>query len=134
VVDGAVRVDKATVDSTNYDLVVFSNVLEHVPFPADTLLEITSAMSVNTVLYLEVPNEDLIRLNPESPNLLESKKHWHEHINFFTRESLRFLLGRCALEVIEVDTLDVFSGGKAGNVFLIACRKAERPLRPTTGN
>jgi len=123
VVDGASRVNLDTVQSTRYDLIVISNVLEHLPFPSDTLSEIRLAMSADTVLYVEVPHEELMIINPGSKNLAEKKKHWHEHVNFFTRESLEFLLLGCGLKTIDIKTMDVSSGGRAGHVYCLTCKR-----------
>src|SRR5262249_21449397 len=61
VVAGAVRISESFVRSTSYDLIVLSNVLEHVSFPQDLLRKIGTAMHFHTVLYLEVPLEELMR-------------------------------------------------------------------------
>lgn len=122
-IPGAVRVDKATIHATDYDLIVLSHVLEHLPWPEGTVAEIASVMKSDTVLYVEVPHEELVRLDPESRGLHARKRHWHEHINFFTQASLAALLGRCGLEV--VDMLSLAAGGgdvKAWQVISVACR------------
>lgn len=122
-IEGALRVDKDTIQITHYDLIVLSHVLEHLPYPARTIMEIRSVMKKDTVLYIEVPHEDLLRLNPESKNVLTKKKHWHEHINFFTRESLNLLLECCGLEAIDVRSIEAAAGDvKNWHVFAIACK------------
>ena len=123
---GASRVGKATVERTPYDLIVLSHVLEHIPYPARTIAEIRSLMTRDAVLYIEVPHEDIVRLNRGSADLLTRKRHWHEHINFFTRESLGALLERSGLRTLDMQTLET-SYGMAGDVkqwhvFSIACK------------
>jgi hypothetical protein len=72
-----------------YDLIVCSNVLEHVSYPAEFLGLIKTHMQSDTVLFLEIPKENREQLV------------WHEHINRFTDESIRRLLDNCGLDVIE---------------------------------
>lgn len=72
-----------------FDLVVCSNVLEHVSSPLETLREIKGHMG--GILYLEIP------LGPIAPNSFLTKKEWHEHINHFSRTSLTQLLKRAGL-------------------------------------
>jgi hypothetical protein len=125
-VQGASRVKKQTIANTIYDLIVLSHVLEHVPYPATTINEICSVMGNDTVLYIEVPHEDLVRLNPGSHDMQTRKKHWHEHINFFTRESLHSLLERCGLQAMGMQSLhttdDTAGDVKQWHVFAIACK------------
>jgi hypothetical protein len=83
---GITRVDKHTATTKKYSLIVCMQVLEHTPFPETVLLDIKKAMSEKTILYLEVPNEDLIRSG--TPNPQAAKRHWHEHINFFSHKSI----------------------------------------------
>jgi hypothetical protein len=121
VVPGAVSVDRDTVASTRYDLIVLSHVLEHVPFPALTISEIASIMARDTVLYIEVPHEDLIRGAADDTNTHVRKKYWHEHINFFTRESLGTLIEGCGLRVIGMRSIEADGGAKRWHLWSIAC-------------
>jgi hypothetical protein len=129
-IQGASRVEKKTIQNTVYDLIVLAHVLEHVPYPAKTITEICSVMGKDTILYIEVPHEDLVRLNSGSQNLLAKKKHWHEHINFFTGQSLKLLLERCGLRALgmqSLETTDETAGDvKQWHVFAIAC-KLQKP-------
>jgi hypothetical protein len=121
VVHGAKRVSKQQALSTAYDVVICSNVLEHVPYPADMLFEIREVMRSDTILYIEVPFEGVMRDNvAELPAV---KKHWHEHINFYSRQSLDRLLTSCGLDVLKVATLPISVAGNDTIVFQIACKK-----------
>jgi SAM-dependent methyltransferase len=125
VLPGIERVDLDAVRRTQYDLVVCSNVLEHVPYPADLVLELRSAMSRGTILYVEVPHEDLRRTHTGGAGELHTKKrHWHEHINFFGLESLHRLLHRCGLEVIAAGEMLAVVEGRTVAIFQFACRLA----------
>ncbi len=115
-------VDRDTAFSTAYDLVVCSNVLEHVPHPADLVMELRQTMGRGTILYVEVPHEDLARTHQGPEDLNRSKRHWHEHINFFSLESLQRLLRRCGLEVVATNELHVVAGNRPVAQFQLACR------------
>lgn len=123
VLPGIERVDRNTVRSIQYDLVLCSNVLEHVPYPADLVMELRSTMSRGTVLYIEVPHEELRRTHAGEPAELNTKKrHWHEHINFFGIESLHRLLQRCGLDVVAADEMRAVVEGRPVAMFQFACR------------
>lgn len=89
----------------HYDLLVCSQVLEHVPYPLELLNAMLPAMGSQTLLYLEIPYETLIRESPNSRELAPRKRHWHEHINFFSPDSLLPLLERAGLRCIDRHTL-----------------------------
>jgi len=117
VVDGAETIDPQQLGTRNFDLVVCSQVLEHVPAPMELLTDILPAMSPRTLLYLEVPHEQLIREHPGSLDLAKLKRHWHEHVNFFTEPGLHRLLDRSGLQLIDVHFMDIEVGGRSGQVI-----------------
>jgi SAM-dependent methyltransferase len=119
-VKGARRVDKEGIKKTKYDLIVCSNVLEHVSYPYDLLLEIFPAMKKDTVLYIEVPFENLMKEN--KLNAYELKRHWHEHINFFSEESLRYLASNVGYEVIGFNEVFASNEGNNSYIFQVACK------------
>jgi hypothetical protein len=49
------------------------------------------------------------------------KKHWHEHINFYSEKSLYSLVENVGLEVKELKRLQVTDGGQTFWVFQVAC-------------
>jgi hypothetical protein len=53
------------------------------------------------------------------------KKYWHEHINFYTRQSLVALLEGCGLQPIGAQSIEAEGGGKSWHVFSIACKLEE---------
>lgn len=83
----------------SYDLIVLAHVLEHVPEPAALIDEIRGAMDGGTVLYVELPFEALMRAAERDTAAWRRKRHWHEHINFFSVQGLRRLLQGCGLQV-----------------------------------
>ena len=122
VIAGAEKVDKSTLTNTKYDLIVCSNVLEHVPYPSELVLDIKNTMTKDTLLYLEIPLEDIVRTADTEINLHEKKKYWHEHINFYTEKSIYILLQKCGLEIIELKKLQVTVADKSSHVYLVACK------------
>ena len=120
VVEGVKIVSREEALSKKYRLVVCSNVLEHLPYPYDTLSEIMTVMDRYSVLYIEVPFEDIMLTC--SADLHLHKKHWHEHINFFSAESLKKLVRSLGLEIIELNKLKATAGGRSSFLFQLSCR------------
>lgn len=78
----------------HYDVVVLSHVLEHVPEPRELLREVAKVAGSETLIYIEVPFEATMTelVSAKNPAACAAKKrYWHEHINFFSPESLRQL-------------------------------------------
>lgn len=121
VIAGARSVNKQDALASKYDLVVCSNVLEHVPYPSDLLNDIKGTMHAESVLYIEVPYEEVIRVYGHSA--ITHKKHWHEHINFFSPTSLLALIANCGLAVLLIKhDASIVVGFKSSRIIQIACR------------
>jgi hypothetical protein len=112
----AQRIGAEQVQQQTYDLVVCSEVLEHVPSPRDVVRQMLPALGPRTLLYLEVPHEALMRQHPGGRHLAPLKKHWHEHINFYTETAIRCLLERAGLEILDSVRLPVNLGWTQGEV------------------
>jgi len=123
VIDGARRVSREQALENEYSLIVCSNVLEHVSDPSALLEDVKSFMTQKSVLYLEVPFEALMK--GENANRVLSKKHWHEHINFFSKTALELVLARTNLSIISQEISNVVVAGKSCSIFQIAAK-----LRP----
>ena len=119
VIDGARSVSHLTALGTDYNLIVCNAVLEHVPYPSDVLNDIKRVMRKDTILYVELPFEDLMLSEEDLPHL--RKRHWHEHVNFFSQHSLKRLLGGCGLTILAIDRHRLEVGGKPLHVFQVAC-------------
>lgn len=120
VIEGARCIDKDQIVRGSYGLIVCSNVLEHVPYPGKLVLDIKRAMNDASVLYIEVPLEEVVRTHDTDLHL--KKRHWHEHINFFSEQSLKHLLENYGLEILAHDTLHVETGNRPVYLLQIACR------------
>jgi hypothetical protein len=122
-IKGVEKVNIETTINTTYDLIVCSNVLEHVPYPSEVVLEIKNAMSKGTILYIEVPHEDIIRISGIKKDAYKVKRHWHEHVNFYTVESIKELVIGCGLEVVALQQIEDTAGGNSSHIFQLACKK-----------
>jgi SAM-dependent methyltransferase len=122
VVEGAAPVRPDDIAVAHYDLVVSCQVLEHVPFPLELLETMLPALGPDTLLYLEVPREGLMR--NAGPGLAQLKRYWHEHINFFSETSLHRLCERAGLEVLAQHVMAIDVGTRRGDIMgLLAKRK-----------
>jgi len=117
VVQGTEKVTAEQLQQHSYDLVACCQVLEHVPSPLELIRQIIPALAPQTLFYLEVPYEPLMREHPGSRKLAPLKRHWHEHINFFTETSVRRLLERAKLQVLDFLELHIDLGWRKGTVM-----------------
>ncbi|WP_323024602.1 class I SAM-dependent methyltransferase [Castellaniella sp.] len=124
VVKGACRADPASIGSRHYDLVACSQVLEHVSYPLDMIRLVLSALDDQSLLYVEVPHEALMREHPGALDLASRKHHWHEHVNFFTKAALHALMTRSGLEVVDMHFLPVNLGWRQGEIIGVLARLA----------
>lgn len=123
-VPGAERVDFDRIGQQHYDLVTCSQVLEHVSFPEQLVERMLPALGPQTLLYLEVPHEALVREHPNSFDLAPLKRHWHEHVNFYSETALRRLMERLGLVVVDVLRLPVDVGWTRGEIMGVLVRLA----------
>jgi hypothetical protein len=121
VIKSAKSVTKLQALKNSYNLIVCSNVLEHIPYPSDLLVEIKKFMKKRTILYIEVPYENIMKKYKKN-NALYKKRHWHEHINFFSEKSLRKLIKLNKFELIKLKAISTKIAQKKVNLFQIACR------------
>jgi 2-polyprenyl-3-methyl-5-hydroxy-6-metoxy-1,4-benzoquinol methylase len=106
-----------------YDFVMCTAVLEHVSKPNQILRQLKEMVSENGYLYIGVPfDSPFYRHKTSKPQFLFNKyfsfkvildrflRDWkhpfvmHEHINYFTENSLKEMLEKCGLTVLEIDT------------------------------
>jgi len=120
------------------DLIINSNVLEHVGFPRQIVAEILNASPDGGLVYLEVPCEFPFGLSRIArriaqvaiaavtrPSIARHILHpaslymMHEHINYFCELSLTALMRACGGRVISVGRYA--SSGRAGNADMAWC-------------
>lgn len=122
-VEGTVAVDLDTLNKNHYDLIVCSQVLEHVSYPLEILNNIKQKMGADTYLYLEVPFEKLMQDQARDECYKELKKHWHEHVNFFSQTSILTMLKKLDLEVIKSEIIHINLGWRESSVISVICKK-----------
>lgn len=118
---GGVAVSKEYIKENFYNLVVCSNVLEHIPYPLDFLVEIKSTVRKGALFYFEVPFETIMQ--HECVNIAEKKRYWHEHINFFSEESLTKLLCRAGFNIKIIKVMNYLTqDNHKKHYFSIVCQ------------
>jgi hypothetical protein len=120
------------------DLIISSNVFEHVAFPRQLLEEILAATPARGMVFLEVPCESPFRLERivrriaqigitalTQPGLAGSVLRpaslymMHEHINYFTEQSLVTLMRSCGFTANVAGSY--FIDGRAGKGDMVWC-------------
>ena len=76
-----------------YDVIALSHVLEHVSDPSRMIGEVIPLMSEDALVFFDVPNRDELFKRDVFPHLL-----------FFSVQSLRMLMEKANLTVIDLDT------------------------------
>ena len=122
-IDGVEAVSHDEIKKNHYDLIICSQVLEHIPYPHKILQDIISAMSDSTILYLEVPYEEMMREFYGFQDLAQRKRHWHEHINFFSLDSMSKMVEGAGLELIDIVPNQISLGWRNAVVTSVVCRK-----------
>ena len=109
--------------ATEYDLIVSTQVLEHVPEPMDLIIEMRDCMSAGTLLFLEVPHEALMKEHRDSLTAVGAKRHWHEHINFYSLDALDALGARAGLRL--VSRYEFAAPGSESNILQLLLARAD---------
>lgn len=109
--EGIVKVGKGF--RKEVDFLICSNVLEHLPFPAMALDEMSNWMHKDTILFIDVPDE--------ITGLDHQPAAFHEHVNYFNEKSLVALMKHKGFEVMKSETITMdFGYTMARQVFLLA--------------
>jgi 2-polyprenyl-3-methyl-5-hydroxy-6-metoxy-1,4-benzoquinol methylase len=82
--------NESDLPNSHFDIVTMINLIEHLPFPKETLKEVNRLMKNNGLLLIETPNVESI-----VPKILG--KRWHafleyEHHYFFSKDTLSRML------------------------------------------
>ena len=121
VLPGIKKVSKAEAQKHCYSALICSNVIEHVPFPAEVLQDIRECMDPGSVFYIELPFEKTMQKMPKDR---DQKRHWHEHINFFSKQAITNLLPTVGFSVIKIqDTLVAPEGSDSYKIIQVAAKK-----------
>jgi hypothetical protein len=102
----------------SYDLIYMGHVLEHVNYPVQTIKEILPLMLDNSIFIGEVPME---HVNIKQSFMSNKIRIQHEHINFFSLDSVRKLCNAVDLELLSVF---MHYGPDFNHIIFIACKKS----------
>lgn len=112
----------------NYNLIILSNVIEHLSYPAIVICKLKKLMNKDSILYIEVPLEKIVKKiwkqkkNDKYILAFRKKKYWHEHVNFYSKKSLIKLLDNNGFKIVKMHILPVLVY-KSAEVVQIACKK-----------
>jgi hypothetical protein len=94
-----------------YTIILSRFVLEHIYDLVDHLNRVHKILSIDGYLFIQVPNPSKMR-DSNVFNVLA-----HEHLHYFTENSLRFLFSQNGFEILKFMN---------GNSFLICAKRSER--------
>jgi len=106
-----------------FDLITCLHVFEHIPYPLKELKKLALNLKKNSCIYIEVPHESIINDGHLDKNILNVKKHWHEHVNFFSRESLENLIHQAGLKLLKIDKKNVTKGKFVLSIYQLVAMK-----------
>jgi len=111
VVEGVTKIDAA--HQGTFDLVICSNVLEHLPYPVNALKDIEKWLHKDSLVFIDVPNE--------IAHLGDHPTVFHEHINYFTEPSVTALLEKQGYKIEKIQTVYIdFGWIQAKQIFVLA--------------
>lgn len=106
-----------------FDLVTCMQVLEHVADPLDLLHTMTGFMSSESFLYFELPFEKIMQDDISADERVALKRHWHEHINFFSENGLAELATKAGMTVVASRVYSPANNRTGGEIFQFICAK-----------
>ena len=106
-----------------FDLVTCMQVLEHVADPLDLLHTMAGFMSDDSFLYLELPFEKVMQDDISTAKRATLKRHWHEHINFFSENGLIELVTKAGMKVLASRVYSPVNNQTGGDIFQLICAK-----------
>ena len=132
--------------SCRADLIINSNVLEHVGFPRDLVREILDAAPIGGLVLLEVPCEIplgftriarrfaqigvMVAVHPGLARRIARPATFymmHEHVNYYTEHCLAVLMQKCGASVIASGTYPLSSRAGSGDVAWCLGSKDKNP-------
>ena len=117
--------EDAPLAAASFDLITMRHVLEHLQWPRQALAILRPLLKPGGLLHLEVPN------NVDWPASVSSMFH-HEHLNYFTADSLRCVLELEGFrpELIEAWNANPVSSGFSYPVLRVLASPGERRSEP----
>ena len=97
---------------------------EHLPYPHSEIKKILKFLKKNGYFYIEVPKEYVVSNNGSiNKNKLSTKRHWHEHINFYSENSLTRFIELADLELIKIQSKNVTKDDFKLEIFQVLAKK-----------
>lgn len=91
-------------DENQFDVILMSQVLEHIVYPIKTVNKVASMLSVGGIFACAVPNYNSFAV--KALGVRDNSCLWvPEHVNYFTEYGLNRLFKRCGLEVIYTENI-----------------------------
>lgn len=90
-----------------FDLITSLHVFEHLSNPREVLKKLMLYLTKGGYIYLEVPLEKIVDFENPKSEAAKQKYHWHEHINFYSKQSIQALFLSANLKIIDVRCTDV---------------------------
>jgi len=115
-----------SIDNKKFDLITCIHVFEHVPYPLKALKELILNLNDNGHIYIEVPKESIIDDKLLDVKILNNKKHWHEHINFYSIKSLSELIKNAGLTLIDISSSDVTKDQFHLSIYQLIAKKLKK--------
>lgn len=112
-----------------FDLITCSHVLEHVPYPINFVAELKKFLKTDGVIFFELPMERIMDPSKNSTieEQLSAKHHWHEHINFFSINSLEHVFSNSGFDILDFSLVKVDAPGNFDSVVMAnLCKSATR--------
>jgi len=101
-----------------FDLITCNKVIEHVDNPIKTVKTFQNHLKKNGIIYIEIPFGEEIVKNMKPSNRQEFVI---DHLNIFTRSSLRYLAKKCEFNILFQETI-IDPSGK-NTIFALLKRK-----------
>ena len=117
-----VRREAETIAKTQIERILSTmNVVTREEFEA--VRDMAALMGDDSLLYVEVPHENIMRNSVIGENITPGKRLWHEHVNFYRECSLDALLRVAGLRPIQAATYAVDGGGHPAHIQSVLARK-----------
>ncbi len=87
-----------------FDFISLNKVLEHIPYPENTIKRIKNILKSNGIFYIEVPDQRAVKFGKNREELMI------EHLHVFSKKSLQNLMIRKNFEPIKIRQIKEPSG------------------------
>lgn len=110
--------------STEFDVLVALDVLEHVSDPIGVLRRLRAAARQGARLYCAFPNIESLRARLQRSNWRMARPLGHVH--YFSRGSVRTMMGKAGFELTALWATDLAEPGAVRSVRDVVCQLIER--------